>query len=44
MERKNKMSEEVKRIKIKEFREKGYLQELNRQFLHLLGTEGELEK
>lgn len=30
-------SEEVKRINIKEFREKGYLQELNRQFLHPLG-------
>ena len=28
---------EIKRIDIKEFREKGYLQELNRQFLHLLG-------
>ena len=31
------MSEEVKRIDIKEFREKGYLQELNRKFLHPLG-------
>ncbi len=28
---------EVKRIDIKEFREHGYLQELNRQFLHPLG-------
>lgn len=28
---------EVKRIDIKEFREKGYLQELNRRFLHPLG-------
>lgn len=27
----------VKRIDIKEFREVGYLQELNRQFLHPLG-------
>lgn len=27
----------VKRIDIKEFREEGYLQELNRQFLHPLG-------
>jgi len=32
------MSEEsIKRISIKEFREKGYLQELNRRFLHPLG-------
>ena len=31
------MSEEIKKISIKEFREKGYLQELNRQFLHPLG-------
>jgi hypothetical protein len=29
--------EEIKRINIKEFREKGYLQELNRRFLHPLG-------
>lgn len=29
--------EEVKRIDIKEFREIGFLQELNRQFLHPLG-------
>lgn len=28
---------EIKRIDIKEFREQGYLQELNRQFLHPLG-------
>lgn len=27
----------IKRIPIKEFREKGYLQELNRKFLHPLG-------
>lgn len=27
----------IKRIDIKEFREKGYLQELNRKFLHPLG-------
>lgn len=30
-------SKDVKRIDIKEFREKGYLQEVNRQFLHPLG-------
>jgi hypothetical protein len=29
--------DKIKRIDIKEFREKGYLQELNRQFLHPLG-------
>jgi hypothetical protein len=28
---------DIKHIDIKEFREKGYLQELNRQFLHPLG-------
>lgn len=28
---------DIKRIDIKEFREKGYLQELNRNFLHPLG-------
>jgi len=28
---------DIKRIPIKEFREKGYLQELNRRFLHPLG-------
>lgn len=31
------MSKEIKRIDIKEFRESGYLQELNRKFLHPLG-------
>ena len=31
------MENEIKRIDIKEFREKGYLQELNRRFLHPLG-------
>jgi len=31
------MAKEIKRIDIKEFREEGYLQELNRQFLHPLG-------
>ena len=31
------MSEEIKRIDIKEFREKGFLQEVNRQFFHPLG-------
>ena len=31
------MSKEVKRIDIKEFREKGFLQEVNRQFFHPLG-------
>lgn len=30
-------SKDVKRIDIKEFRDLGYLQELNRQFLHPLG-------
>jgi hypothetical protein len=29
--------EDIKRIDIKEFREKGYLQEVNRKFLHPLG-------
>ena len=29
----NKMENEIKRIDIKEFREKGYLQEINRRFL-----------
>lgn len=28
---------DIKRIDIKEFRERGYLQEVNRQFLHPLG-------
>lgn len=31
------MNDEIKRIDIKEFREKGYLQEINRLFLHRLG-------
>lgn len=31
------MSDNIKRIDIKEFRESGYLQELNRKFLHPLG-------
>ena len=31
------MTDEIKKIDIKEFREKGYLQELNRRFLHPLG-------
>lgn len=31
------MENEIKRIDIKEFREKGYLQEINRRFLHPLG-------
>lgn len=31
------MENNIKRIEIKEFREKGYLQELNRRFLHPLG-------
>lgn len=31
------MGEEIKKISLKEFREKGYLQELNRRFLHPLG-------
>jgi len=34
---KKKMENDIKRIDIKEFREKGYLQELNRRFLHPLG-------
>jgi hypothetical protein len=29
--------DDIKRISIKEFREKGYLQEINRLFLHRLG-------
>lgn len=32
----------VKRMNVKEFREKGYLQELNRQFLHPLGLAMEI--
>lgn len=35
--KKDKMSEEIKRIDIKEFREQGYLQEANRRFFHPLG-------
>ncbi len=31
------MTEEIKRIDIKEFRAKGFLQEANRQFFHPLG-------
>lgn len=31
------MADDIKRIDIAEFRDKGYLQELNRRFLHPLG-------
>ena len=31
------MENKIKKIDIKEFREKGYLQEINRRFLHPLG-------
>ena len=31
------MPEEIKRIDVAEFRKRGYLQEMNRQFLHPLG-------
>ena len=31
------MGNDIKRMSVKEFRELGYLQELNRQFLHPLG-------
>ncbi len=31
------MEDKVKRIEIKEFREKGYLQDVNRRFFHPLG-------
>lgn len=31
------MSEEIKRMDIKEFQEEGFLQEVNRQFFHPLG-------
>lgn len=31
------MTEEIKRMNIKEFREKGFLHEVNRQFFHPLG-------
>ena len=34
---------DVKRIDIKEFREQGYLQELNRRFLHPLGLALEIK-
>jgi len=33
----NKIVDEIKRMDIREFREVGYLQEINRQFLHPLG-------
>lgn len=35
--------DKIKRMDIKEFREKGYLQELNRRFLHPLGLALEVE-
>lgn len=35
---------EPKRMNIKEFREEGYLQEVNRQFFHPLGLALELEQ
>jgi len=35
---------DIKRIDIKEFREKGYLQELNRRFLHPLGMALEIKQ
>ena len=35
--------EEIKKIEIKEFREKSYLQELNRRFLHPLGLALEIK-
>jgi len=35
---------DVKRIDIKEFRESGYLQELNRRFLHPLGMALEIRQ
>ena len=38
------MKDKTKKIDIKEFREKGYLQELNRQFLHPLGLALEVIK
>jgi len=37
-------SKDIKRIPIKEFRELGYLQELNRRFLHPLGLALEVIK
>jgi hypothetical protein len=36
--------EEIKRIDIKEFREKGYLQEVNRRFFHPLGLALEIRQ
>lgn len=33
----------INKMNIKEFREKGYLQEVNRQFLHPLGLALEIE-
>ena len=38
------MKKEIKKIDIKEFREKGYLQELNRRFLHPLGLALEIRQ
>ena len=38
------MKEEIKRIDIKEFREKGYLQEVNRRFFHPLGLALEINQ
>jgi hypothetical protein len=38
------MKDEIKRIDIKEFREFGFLQELNRQFLHPMGLALEVVK
>ena len=37
------MKDDIKRMDIKEFREKGYLQELNRRFLHPLGLALEIK-
>ena len=37
------MSNQIKKIDIKEFREKGYLQEVNRRFFHPLGLALEVE-
>lgn len=37
------INEDVKRIDIKEFRERGYLQEVNRQFFHPLGLALEIK-
>jgi len=36
--------DDIKRMDIKEFREKGYLQELNRRFLHPLGLALEIQQ